>query len=357
MKILIIQNKRIGDVLIASIIPANLKKTYPNSVIFFLCNQYAAPVLDNNPHIDRLIVIQEYKLKEIISLSRIAHFLRKEKFDVIIDPYVKLGSQFLSLFSGAKKRISYKKRTLPGAYTHQVSFLTEKTSTYGKAIDERLNLIKVLDSSEDLLINPQIFLTQKEIEEGKKMLSSLDSSRKTIIFGLLGSNRYKSLPESYIVELINFVADNYQVNILFNYMPSQLEEASCIISKIKPSEKIYKSVFCEGLRDFIKIAYHCDGMIANEGGSVHIVKAFKKPTFTIFSPFIPKESWGTFENEPQNQSIHLNEIKPELLKNKTQQSLYKESLELYKELSPFYILPELKRFMSRNFINSEIGSC
>ena len=348
MKILIIQNKRIGDVLLASIIPKNLKKLYPNSVIFFLCNKHAAPILENNPNIDEVIALEEKKLQHIGSLIKIAYTINRRKFDLIIDPYVKLGSQFLSLFSGAKYRISYQKRTLPFAYTRQIPFLTQSISEYGKAIDDRLSLLNVLSPKFIFEVTPEIFLNSEEIKQGSNFLSAVNPNRKTIIFGILGSTLQKSLPIAYTVTIINFLTRHYNINLVFNYLPSQRQLAREILEEVTPSNKLYPNIFYEDLRDFIKLAYHCDAMIANEGGCVHIAKAFKKPTFTIFSPFVPKESWATFENEPQNKSIHLKQIKPALFTGKDKKQLTLESKKLYLELKPKYIISRLEDFMQEN---------
>ncbi|SHF86300.1 heptosyltransferase-2 [Salegentibacter echinorum] len=338
----------IGDVLLASIIPKNLKKLYPSSVVFFLCNKHAAPVLKNNPHVDKLIAIEEKKLQHPGSLLKIAYSIKVQKFDLIIDPYAKLGSQFLSLCSGAKQRISYKKNTLPGAYTHQVLFSKKDLSVYGKALDERLNLLKVLAPNFNFEVKPELYLTSEEIKAGKESLNSVNPNRKTIMFGILGSTLNKSMPVSYTIAVINFLTKNYNVNIIFNYLPSQRQLVQEILKSVIPSNKIYPHIFEEDLRNFIKLAYHCDAIIANEGGSVHIAKAFNKPTFTIFSPFIPKSSWGTFENEPQNKSIHLKDIKPELFIEKSKKQLYLERKSLYQELKPAYIIKELQAFMQAN---------
>ena len=49
-KILIIQNKRIGDVLIASVIANNFKRVYPDSEIHFMAYDFTLGVLEQNPN-------------------------------------------------------------------------------------------------------------------------------------------------------------------------------------------------------------------------------------------------------------------------------------------------------------------
>lgn len=348
MKILIIQNKRIGDVLLASIIPNNLKKKYPDSEITFFCYDNAAPVLKHNPNIDRIIAVKEKELKKINNLARYARLIRKENYDLIIDPYVKFQSQVISLASGAKQRISYQKKTLPFAYTKQIPILRDKVSKWGKAIDDRLNLVKSIDPTITPDPYPRLFLTPQEIEHGKRLLSSPDPTRKTLMIGVLGSNVSKSLPIEYTVEIINFLIANYNLNILFNYIPSQQEIVDKILAGLIKSDKVYPGIVGKDIREFIQIMNHCDLLIANEGGSVHIAKALKKATFTIFSPYIVKDFWATFENEPQNKSVHLKEVRPDLFENKTRKEIASNSEQLYREFTPELILPRLQKFMTEN---------
>ncbi len=348
MKILVIQNKRIGDVLLASIIPNNLKKFYPQAEITFFCYDNAAPVLENNPNIKNIIRVKEKELKKLKNLLRYGISLRKEKFDLVIDPYVKFQSQLLSLMTGAKRRLSYEKKTLPFAYTRQIPFLTNTTSEFGKAIDDRVNLIKAVNDTIAIEPHPQLFLTDEEILHGKKLLSKVDPNRKTLMLGVLGSNPSKSLPIEYTIEIINYLIQNYNVNVLFNYIPSQQHIVDEILKGVKRSNKIYPEIIGGDIREFIQIMYHCDMLISNEGGSVHIAKALKKATFTIFSPYIIKEFWATFENEPQNKSVHLKEVRPDLFQNKNRKQIAAESEQLYKELTPALILPRLENFMAEN---------
>ncbi len=63
-QILVIQNKRIGDVLISSVIANNIKKVFPKSHVTYFVYDYTVGVLENNPNIDRVISVQEKVLKK-----------------------------------------------------------------------------------------------------------------------------------------------------------------------------------------------------------------------------------------------------------------------------------------------------
>jgi heptosyltransferase-2 len=59
MKILIIQQKMIGDVLVSSIICNNLRRAYPDAQIDYLVYESTTPVLEGNPNIDTIIGFEE----------------------------------------------------------------------------------------------------------------------------------------------------------------------------------------------------------------------------------------------------------------------------------------------------------
>lgn len=347
-KILIIKNKRIGDVLLASIVANNLKMIYPDAQITFLCYDYAAPVLENNPNIDALIIANNTQLKKVENLMKLGMAIRKQKFDLVVDLYVKLQSQILSIYSGSPERIAFKKKVLPFSYTHQIALLKSGNSPYGKAIDDRVNILRYFDDKIDFDIYPKIFLTPEEIQNAKDIYSKhkVDLTKKTIMLGVLGSDPSKSLPLNYVADLLNFITQNYDVNILFNYIPSQKPLVDQLLKLVTDQSKIYSELLGKNIRAFMILMTQADLLIANEGGAVHIAKALDKPTFTIYSPYVNKEVWATFENEAKHKSVHLKECKPEIFNTLSKKQLKESSQKLYEKFTPDLILPQLEAFLN-----------
>ena len=57
MKVLIIQQKMIGDVLTSSSLFELIKTEYPNAILHYVINLHTKPVILHNPFIDELKVI------------------------------------------------------------------------------------------------------------------------------------------------------------------------------------------------------------------------------------------------------------------------------------------------------------
>lgn len=350
-KVLIIQNKRIGDVLIASVIANNFKKKYPDSIVHLMAYDFTEGVVMSNPNIDKFISLDEKELKKLPNLWKLIKQVRKEKYDIIFDPYSKTQSRLICKFSGAKMTIGNKSRKKFGNwgyYTHPTEPLQETTHIAGKAIEDRIHLLQIAGNFEPIDYAPKIFVSDAEKQEnwlGKY------HDKKVIVLGVLGSTPQKSMPYDYVAQMVDFITANYDVYVLFNYSPHQKDEAMKIYNMCSDKSRIIVDIYAPSIRDFIKLMYNCAALVANEGGTVHIAKALNKPTFTIFSPYVHKSHWASFEDGKFHTSVHLKELKPELFDDYSREArkeMEKDPTELYRQLTPEMILPKLDAFLKEN---------
>jgi len=348
MKILVIQQKMIGDVLTTSILFEALREKYSNAQLDYLINTHTFPVVENNPFIDNIVFFTPEIEKSKKLLFKFAKEIRKENYDVIVDVYSKLSSNIISLFSGAKTRISYYKSYSTFAYTHNIKRQTQTSSKNGLAIVNRLQLIEPLDIKVDDA-KPKIYLTEKEITESLLFLNNngIDRNKPLFMISVLGSDMTKTYPFDYMAKVIDQLADETKGQILFNYIPKQEADAKEIYNQCKPETKehVFFEVFGKSLREFLAITHHCNALIGNEGGAVNMAKALNIPTFTIFSPWIDTKTWNVFEDE-QNISVHLNSFKPELFKNQSPKELKKKVNSLYNSFKPQLFQSNLSEFLA-----------
>ncbi|MEC5167338.1 ADP-heptose:LPS heptosyltransferase [Flavobacterium sp. PL11] len=352
MKILVIQQKMIGDVLASSIICSNVKLIYPKCQVDYLVYPFTVPVLENNPDVDNILLFEENYRK---SKRDFFHFLlgiKKQKYDIVIDAYGKLESNLVVAFSAAKIRIGFYKFYTKYIYTETVKEISLPLTNAGSAIENRLNLLSSLRKDTKLINKPKIFLTAQEIENGKAVLKqkNIDFSKNIYMISVLGSGENKTYPYNYMATVLNEIVKETQATLLFNYMPNQEKEARKIFNfcSIETKAAINLDVVPTDIRSFLSLMYHCDALIGNEGGAINMAKAINKPTFTIFSTWIIKEAWNSFENKTTNISVHLKDFKPELYGNKSAKEMKNEAEKLYQSFVPELILPRLKEFVRKN---------
>lgn len=348
MRIIIIQQKRIGDVLTSTILANNLKLKYPTAVIDYMCYANCVDVLTNNPNISNIIVLEENVRKNYLSLFKFIFKIRSSKYDVVIDAYSKLETNLITLFSGAKYKISYKKGYTNIFYNYNIERLKNGTkSEIGLAIINRLALLKPLIEEEITDYKPKVFLTEYELIAAKKLISSFPLKKDKPIFmiGILGSEWYKTYPFEKIAELLDFTVLTTDANLLFNYIPKQKEDAQKIFNLCKPEtqNRIYFDLYATDLRSFLGLLSQCDALIGNEGGSVNMAKALLIPTFSLFSPSVDKETWQIFEDE-KNISIHLKDLKPEIYKEFDEKHIKEHTFKYFDEYPIDLIKEKLKSF-------------
>lgn len=107
MKILVIRLSSLGDIVLTSGVVLALKKRFPNASLFFLTKKEYAKIIELFPDVDNILCFDK---KE--GLLPLIKKIREERFDLLIDLSKNPRSRIISLLSGAKKRISYKKPLL-----------------------------------------------------------------------------------------------------------------------------------------------------------------------------------------------------------------------------------------------------
>ncbi len=345
----------IGDVLVCSILCNNLKKAYPSAEIHYMVYESTVPVLDGNLNIDKLILFKEVYRKSKWAFFKFMMQIRREKYDILIDSYSKLESWLTTFLSGADRRISYKKGGRNFLYTDVVYSFDEPLTNLGLIIERRLSLLDPLNLNIDLDPIPKLYMASKEISFAQGLMREhhLDTSKKSIMVSILGSSSIKTYPLAYISKVVDFIAEQANVNILFNYIPNQLSQAKEIYNGC--TEQTRKSIFFnllgKNLREYIALMNECDMIIGNDGGAINMAKALNKPSFIIFSPWIKQQMWATFEDDNFHKSVHLQQYKSDLFIGKSEKELKKNSIALYQYFEPKHIYAELKSFLNFNLKN------
>lgn len=357
MKILIIQHKMIGDVLLTSLLCENIKKAFPNTIVDYLINSNTLPVLENNPYIDNKIIFEEKEIKGLIKLVKFSKRINQNQYDVVIDAYSKLQSWVDVFINDAQKKISYKKPGRTLIYTDNVEKHNEPHSYLGLAIEHRLALLKPLGIETPLITEPKLYLTIDEINFAKDLFEKhqVDTTRKTVMISLLGSDPSKTYPLNKIAKMVDFIGQNYNVNILFNYFPKQINQAKEVYNQLskETQEKIYFELLGNDLREFIAIANECDLIVGNDGGAINMSKALGKKSFIIFSPWIDKKVWATFEDGINHTSVHLKDYFPERFKKLNNRQIKKQVNEFYSVFDFELFKDKLDSFLNNNLLGEQ----
>ena len=101
-KILIIRLSAIGDTIHTLPMVYSLKKQFPTCEIGWVVEAKAKLFIENNPAIDKCFIID----KKQKNFFKVIKQIRKEKYDIALDPQQLLKSGIVLGLCGAKKKIT-----------------------------------------------------------------------------------------------------------------------------------------------------------------------------------------------------------------------------------------------------------
>ncbi|MDT8346846.1 MAG: glycosyltransferase family 9 protein [Flavobacteriaceae bacterium] len=352
MKFLVMQQKMIGDVLTSSIICAEIKRQNPHNEVHFLAHQHTLPVLENNPNINRIIAIKSEDRKNIFSLRRFVKKNLTETYDVVIDAYGKFESNLVCLWVKAEQKISFHKAYTAWIYTHTYQRYATPKTQHGIGIEHRLMLLQPVFESINYNIYPKIYLNTAEIQWAKQQIANhIHEARPCLMIGALGSSDNKTYPLPYLAKLLNAITEDSSAALLLNYIPSQRPAVDQLMALCNEHTRgrIFEDIYGKSLREFMALCSVCKAYIGNEGGAGNMAKALEVPTFSIFSPQIPKSGWDIKEDHQKHFSVHLSDFEPDFLAGKSTKEL-KSTLNntAYQRFKPELFQDQLLDFVGRH---------
>ena len=115
-KVLLVRLRSIGDTVLATPSIVALKRFLPNVQVDILVEDWVAPLLDNHPHIDNVIVLERGGL---VARTRAARELRSAGYDVVYNLHGGTTATFLTRATGARHRVGFKTYQYAQLHNHQ----------------------------------------------------------------------------------------------------------------------------------------------------------------------------------------------------------------------------------------------
>ncbi|MGQ0799864.1 MAG: glycosyltransferase family 9 protein [Pseudomarimonas sp.] len=354
MRVLVMQQKMVGDVLTSSILCENLRRFVPGAEVHFVVHSGAAPVLQGNPHIDR---IHTYPARgRWRAKLPVADVLRSLQFDVLIDVYGKWESLQLVRHCRAKRSISYRKWYSRSFYTDTVPRVVSSSFGLPLAIEHRLQLLQPLLGPLDpatLVHRPRLYVSAAERDAARGFLAThgISASRPLLMVSALGSDSSKTYPLPGMAQLLDRIVARSDAQLLFNCLPNQRAEVEALFALCgeKTRLRVALDAYPQGLREFVAVLAECDGLFGNEGGAVNMARALDVPSFCIFSPWISKAVWD-INHDGLHTAVHVADFVPQRLAGLGSSDLKRRNAELYAEFHPHWIEPALDTFVATRIV-------
>ena len=280
-KILVIRVDGIGDLINTTPALSLLRENYPSAEITVLARPLNAPVLVDNPDVNRTLIFdRDGKHRGLLARLQFYRALRREQFQLVVAMQTAMWSHLVARLSGAPYRLGRYQKRFRSTLTHAWRGRYPKGETH--EVDRNLELVRLICKGEGK--RKLVFrLLPDEITAAKARLavSHTEPHPFRIAIHPGGSSFDKRWPEKHYAELADRLARRYNATILLLHGPGEEPLTQRIREMMQSAAMLHAPAT---LRELGALLFCCDLVVCNDSGPMHLAAALDIPTVAIFGP-------------------------------------------------------------------------
>jgi heptosyltransferase III len=291
-KILFIQLKQIGDVLMTTPAVRSLAESDPGFKIHVLTQAPSDQIFKRSPYISKTMLYPSVEtFRAVLSVIR---RIRKEQYSTVIDFYGLPKTALLSWLSGAPIRIGFKRSGRSIFYSHA---LEPAVGTSYSALKQAHLLtalgIQKIESKLDFFTGPEDETAVNEV------LTQINCDRQKLLVSVSPVSRrdYKVWPPACFAEVCDFLIEEYNAQILFLWGPGEYSFVQAVREKMQQTSLPDYDI--PSISETVALLKRVDLHIGNDNGPMHFAISADVPTVAIFGRPLQR-NWT-----PPNQEQHL----------------------------------------------------
>ncbi len=332
-KILVVRYRFIGDTILTVPFLRNLRKANPFAQIDMLVGPMSGELLEDCPYIDNLIYFDTTKKhryentnEEKKSFFSYVKLLKKEKYDKAYVLKRSLSSALLAFFAGIPKRIGFNTENRGLFLTKKVPYVQNRHEVECFLDVLRADNVPVNDSHLENWVSNK---NSAKVNEILREYNIKNDEPKVLVHATSG-NVNKQWPLEYFAQVINFLANEKGVQIMYTGAPADAKVYENIHSLLGDKFIVEPVNLCGklSLQESAALTKRADFIFGCDSGNLHLAASFNVPVIGVYGPMNPEKwhAWGVghtcfVENMPcipcelrkkcTNNRACLRNIKPE----------------------------------------------
>jgi heptosyltransferase-2 len=287
-RILIIQTAFLGDVILSTPLIKALRELFPDAFISFLLIPETTKILENNPHLNEILVYDKRKKKGLITFFDIVSRIKEKKFDLGVIPHRSLRSALLGYLSGIPQRIGFDKSSGSFLFSHKIVYPDNVHE-----IDRNLSLL----SNFNIHLSdktPELFPSSEDFSYARLLLHDSGIKEEDKIVGIAPGSVWATkrwLPERF-AEVSDLLIKKARAKVVF--LGSEEDRKLCEeIANLMTEKPVILAGKTDILQSAAMISF-CEVILSNDSAPVHIASAMKRPVVAIFGSTIPEFGFAPY---------------------------------------------------------------
>ena len=295
-KILIIQPRGLGDVVLSTVVANNVHKEFPGARIDYLVHKPNQAALEKIPFINEVI---SYKREEFKGGLKALLTVRKNRYDLVIDLYCNPRTALDAFMSGAPWRAGRDLRWRGFVYNLKVPAETAQSL---HQVQRHIRFLKALGVNSE---STEVFFGLGEDDIGFADTffgETFETGQRVIGISPGGNWSSRKCDPVKLAEIGDAILDTYNVQLLLIWGPGERDEVNEIISRMKNAAVLSPPT---DIRQMGAVISRCSLLISNNSGPMHISAAVGTPVLSLEGPVNPARQ-GPYGKA--HSSVRLDEL-------------------------------------------------
>ncbi|MDX2359185.1 MAG: glycosyltransferase family 9 protein [Crocinitomicaceae bacterium] len=284
MKILVVRFSSIGDIVLTTPVLRALKEQLNNPTVHYITKQQFASIVENNPHVDRVIAMKK-------SIDEVIPALKEENYDHILDLHNNIRTQ------GLKKKLRRPSSTLRKLNWKKWLLVKIKINKMPNlhVVDRYFEVAHAIGVKSDG--KPGEFYIDSNNEVDVSQLGVEPKSYLTIAIG--AQYKTKCMPKELLLNILEKV--DAPVVLVGGEMDNTLAEE--IVNE--SSKNVINACGKYNLAGSASIVKQSTKLLSNDTGMMHIASCLNVPIVSVWGNTVPDLGmYPYYPNQPEKYSIH-----------------------------------------------------
>jgi lipopolysaccharide heptosyltransferase II len=294
-RVLLVRLRSIGDTVLMTPCLTALKTWRPDLHLTVLTERLSAPLLEDHPDVDDLIVIDREmnQLSDGIERLRLVRQLRDEQFDAVFNLHGGTTATFLSYFSRAPERVGYRGYRYSWLHSRRAP---DPQMIWGKSrihsAEQQLGLLKWTGVPIDAPPGASLRPNEKALTNARRRLAQVGIRGPFALLHPAATSESKRWSAHRFAQVAKFLAAKFDLPTL---VVGARHEVHIVHSVKGFAGSPVQTLTDLDLKDLIALSTMATLFIGNDSGPAHVAAAVNCPVVVIFGSS-DANVWGPWGN-------------------------------------------------------------